>query len=288
MSAHKNVKRFLAIFHVSFFAIFLWPGCASLVEKAGRALDGTAFAEEELAVYHTESKPGTEVRHVRETAGGKEFIVISQDAMPGLRIKGSLPGGDGGFYLTSLDFFCSNITGWNEYTLELSGGGVFRVTGKAALLKLESPVEPVNITGGKIRRENTRLTGGEALTALRNRSERILSLTEWMRSRQEVPDFQDEAEFEKYWKPLLLPELVSAKDRPPAWNAENAHWTRAEDILWNTDYTQAMFPEDLRKVRDSGTLCRDWEEALGWIYFAYEWENLFDFLAEETKLVQID
>jgi hypothetical protein len=266
---------------------FLLMGCASLVEKTGRALDGTAFAEEDLAVYRTESKNGAGVRRVRGKAGGEEFLVISPDAMPNLRVKGSLPGEDGSFYLISLDFFCSNITGWNEYTLELSGGGVFLVNEKTALLKLGSPIEPVNITRGKIRREDTRLSGGEALTALRNRHERILALTEWMRSLPDVPVFQDEAEFEKYWKPLLLPELVSPKERPPAWKQENALWVRGEDVSWNTAYTRAVFPEDLYKIRDSGTLCRDWEEALGWIYFAHEWENLFGFLAVEKELVKI-
>jgi hypothetical protein len=78
--------------------------------------------------------------------------------------------------------------------------------------------------------------------------------------------------------------MVCGSRRPAPWTEENAEWVRAEDIAWNTSYTKAVFAEDLWKVRDSGTLLRDWEETLDWIYFIYEWEELFDFLSRELYL----
>jgi hypothetical protein len=105
-----------------------------------------------------------------------------------------------------------------------------------------------------------------------------------MRGREDAPPLRNVEEFEAWWEPVLLPEMVPASRRPGAWTEENAEWSRAEDIAWNTSYTRAVFSEDLWKVRDSGTLLRDWEETLDWIYTIYEWEDLCDFLSQELCL----
>ncbi|MDR1932378.1 MAG: hypothetical protein LBQ57_06080, partial [Spirochaetales bacterium] len=197
------------------------------------------------------------------------------------RINATVPDAGGRFYLTSADFLCSTLQGWNEFTLDISGSGTFRSRGADAFLRIDLPVEIADISAGKIRRAETRLTGEEALTALRNRQERLTALTQWMRGREDVPPFRSVTDFDLWWKPRVLPEMVSADSRPPSWTEEGAAWQRAEDISWNTSYTQAIFPEDLRKIRDSGTLLRDWEEALDWIYLMYEWEDLFYVLSND-------
>jgi hypothetical protein len=284
---------------ILYFA-FLCSGCASLVEKAGRALDGSAFAEEELAVYRLawaegytdaegeapdrEESGSVEVRRLRRNADGSEFLAIFPGALPNLRINATLPDAEGRFYLSSLDFFCSSTMGWNEFTLDISGSGTFQTIRGAAFLRLDIPVETVNISKGRIRKAETRLTGDTALTVLRNRQERITALTQWMRGVEDVPPFHNEVEFESWWKPRVLPEMVSPVFRPPAWTATGAVWQRAEDVSWNTTYTKAVFPEDLREVRDSGTLLGDWNEALDWIYLTYEWEDLFSALSDNINL----
>jgi hypothetical protein len=299
------ILPFLLVLH----SALLLSGCASLTEKAGRALDGSAFAEEELALYRLawpegftdaegeefdkEESGSVEVRRLLRKADGLEFLAISAGVLPTLRINGSPPEADGRFYLTSIDFLCSSLMGWNEFTLDISGSGIFLTSRGAgqeagkAFLRLDIPVEAVGVSRGKIRRAETRLTGQEALSALRNRLERITTLTEWMRRQDAdppVPPFHNAAEFESWWLPLLLPELVSPGRRPSAWTEEGAVWQRAEDISWNTSYTSKVFPEDLWKVRDSGTLLRDWEEALDWIYLMYEWDELFYALSNDITL----
>jgi hypothetical protein len=278
--------------------MLLLAGCASLVEKAGRALDGSAFAEEELALYRLAWAEGytdaegeapdgetgsVEVRRLLRKEDGQEILAISPGTLPGLRINAAAPNENGEFYLSSLDFFCSNISGWNSFTLELSGTGIFLAKGKDALLKLTAPAEAVNITRGKIRRDETRLAGGDALTALRNRQERISALCQWMRG-PDTPRFKNQAEFENYWQPILLPEMLPPAQRPPAWTRQDAEWSSGEDIRWNASYTRDRFPEDLWKIRDSGTLLRDWEEAIDWIYFIYVWDELFAALSNEMNL----
>ncbi|MDR0597256.1 MAG: hypothetical protein LBG14_01970 [Treponema sp.] len=265
-------------------------GCVSLAETGGRVLDGSAFAEKTLAAYREEPERGTRVDRLRDRAG-QEFIAIRVDAMPNLRIIGSLPDGEGNFFVNSLDFLSPNLNGWNEFTLELSGEGSF-VEGYSAggattaVLQLREPLEALDISGGKLRRFSARLSGAQALTALRNRRERITVLARWMKEQEGLPVFSGQADFEAYWEPLLFPELSRPKDRPAAWTGAG-EYVVGEDIRWNLAYTRALFPEDLWPVRNSGTLLRDWEEAAPWIRLEFEWDNIVKFLSGKVDLTKI-
>jgi hypothetical protein len=269
-------------------------GCVSLAEAVGRLLDGSAFAEKILAVYREEPERGTRVDRLRDRAG-QEFIAIRVDSVPNLRIRGSLPDGEGDFFVTSLDFLSPNLKGWNEFTLELSGSGSFVEADsgggfQTAVLQLGTPLETLDISEGKIRRGSAGLNGAQALTALRNRRERITVLAQWMKEQSGLPAFPDQAAFEAYWKPLLFPELSKPGDRPAAWaraNADSGERVLGEDIRWSIAYTEALFPEDLWPVRNSGTLLRDWEEAAAWIHLEFEWDTIVKFLSGKIKLAKI-
>jgi hypothetical protein len=195
--------------------------------------------------------------------------------------------GDGGaFYLNSLSFIASSVSGWNEFTLELLGTGTFIRNGEGGTLRFEKPLEKLNIVEGRIRLNDTRLSGGEALSALRNREERITAIALWMLS-QNAPAFTGQEHFEAYFKPLLFPELVSRKKRPASYTETGADWIRADAVRWNKTYTLTVFPEELRPLRDSGALLRDWEEASAWIYLAYNWESLLESFYTETAFTKI-
>jgi hypothetical protein len=269
-------------------------GCVSLAEAGGRVMDGSAFAEKTLAVYREAPKKGTRVNR-RSDKAGQEFIVIRVDSFPNLRVKGTLPDGEGNFFVSSLDFLSPNPRGWNEFTLELSGSGSF-VEGysaggaQTAVLQLGESLETLDISEGKIRRGSARLNGPQALTALRNRRERIAVLAQWMREQPGLPGFSGPADFEAYWQPRLFPELSKPKDRPAAWtgaNVEAGTWVLGDDIRWSVAYTQALFPEELWPVRNSGTLLRDWEEAAAWIRLEFEWDTVVKFLSGKIELTKI-
>jgi hypothetical protein len=78
--------------------------------------------------------------------------------------------------------------------------------------------------------------------------------------------------------------MVSKRKRPSGWKQEGDKLVMTDDIKWNTDYTQRLFPEELWPVRNSGTMLRDWEEALAWIYLEYEWKNIKDMLSNQIIL----
>jgi len=266
-------------------ALVLCAGCVSVAEKAGRILDGSAFREKRIARYRAEKKKGSavniEITIVQNKTGGQSVIIILNE-FPMMKIRSSMPDDNGKMYLTSLEYLAGSEHGWNEYTLDLSGEGTL-LLGDKAVFSIED-IEPVQISAGRIRRFNTFIIGADALSALRNRRERIFSIVEWMTSTEDAPYGQTIKNFEKYWNPLLFPEIVCKKKRPADWFQESDRFAFVEDIYWNTSYTERVFPEELKPIRDSGTLLRDWEEALSWIYMEYEWENIKKILSDQITL----
>jgi hypothetical protein len=262
--------------------LLLFAGCASLVEKAGKALDGSAFAEKKVAEYRS---PLLAVQQMRGKTG-EDSLLITVGRFPTMKIRGSAPDEQGGFTITSLDYLGSSPHGWNEYRLDLSGTGNFVLGDTTATLSILEEIETVGISTGRIRRYDTRITGTEALTGLRNRRERLLVLAEWINSPENPFGgvSGNQKIFEQYWKPILFPEITAKKKRPEGWQQEGDRWVRAEDIRWNTGYTERVFPEVLRPIRDSGTMLRDWEEALDWIFIECEWPRITETLMGETVL----
>jgi hypothetical protein len=251
-----------------------------LVQKSGDFLDRERGKTLEL-YGSTEKDRGIRTRVRRLLTGGeKEILEIENAALPGFRLRSTLPREDGTIEFTTLEFLSSHQWGWNEFTLELAGTGSFISEGGRAFLRIEKAPERVQLREGKIRLRESRFASEEALTSLRNRRERILALTEWMRSLEGIPAFSGRKAFEDYWKPRFFPELVSKKKRPPEWSAGDADFVRAGSVRWSRDYTRRVFPEELRGYRDSAALLRDWEEGAAWIYLEYAWDSIIASLKE--------
>ena len=281
------MKRKTALIFLScLFALlpYLLPGCTSIIQKGGEFLEGSAFEEKTLVAYRTAGKDKETIVELRElkTKAMTDVIEITSAAWPGLALRGIM--GNGSIQLTEARFLSSHVNGWNEFSLDLLGSVVFQNSGGAGgLLRITGEVERVQISSVKIRLKSRRLTGSEALTALRNRRERILAITGWMGEapydKKPYEALQGRAgmkQFEEYWKSRLFPELVSKNKRPLEYSSENANWNRVDSIKWNRNYTEYLLPEELWELRNSGALLRDWEEALPWIYMEYSWDRIIN------------
>lgn len=268
----------------------LFCGCTGLVENGGRVLDGSAFAEKTLAVYQTLGGDlgGVEVKRLSAKKPEQETLSITLPDFPNLVFRGTLPAEDGGFELKSMRFIGGSVSGWNEFTLDLTGTGNFSFQGDLGTFQIER-IEAGEISSGKIRLKGSRLIGDQALASLRNRRQRIDAVTGWMLTQKENPVFETQKDFEAYWKPRLLPEIVSPGKRPEAFAKakENARWVRAEDVRWNRSYTEVLLPEDLWTIRNSGALLRDWEEAGTWIYVQYQWGHIAERISNRYTVIKI-
>jgi hypothetical protein len=280
-------------------AAFVFTGCVSLMEKTGRAADGSAFKEKTLAVFENPeagyAEKGITVSRVRRNRDRGEYILIELAAFPTLKLRASTPDMYHRISLESLEFLAPNLSGWNEAERPLAGEGHFKDEWYYGFFFLTGSPEALDISGGRIRRNDERLTGEDALKALHNREERVKVITEWMHSwlleREERGVFSSQNEFAEFWEPVLFPELAPPKKRPAEWppagGRELSRRARGEDILWNLDYTDAVFSETLRPVRNTGTLLRDWEEAQAWIYIDFEWDSIVESLLQEIRLSKI-
>ena len=270
--------------------IILLSGCVSLMEKTGQVLDGSASAEKEIAHYSTgeekKAAADTEITVIQKKTG-EEAIIITLGKFPMMKLFGSAPEANGDFYLTSLKYLSASSHGWIEYSMEISGEGKLYLN-DTAILEINNEIEVVQLSSGRIKRYETYISGSDALSGLRNQRERIISTVTWLSSLEYAPQGQTVDNFEQYWKPLLFPEIISKKGKPSGWLQEGDQFARAEDINWNISYTERIFPEELRPIRDSGTLFRDWEDALYWIYLEYEWERIIEILSRETVLKKIN
>ena len=295
LTMNKNSAQRSSGLHILSAAILilLLAGCTSIIHKGGEALEGNAFAEKKLAVYRASGesrKSAVEMKTLRHK-NGEEALEISFSAWPGLVLRGGAADGGGSFFLAEARILSSHVNGWNELSIQLSGNGFFS-SGTDAFIRMEGEVERLGISGGRIRLKGDRITGASALSLLRNRRERILALTEWMKEwlrqndeTQALPGngaFASQKEFERFWKRLLFPEQVSKKIRPKEYSRENSEWRRADSVNWNKTYTEHLFPEGLWELRNSGALLRDWEEALPWIFIEYSWNTIIESLDGKT------
>jgi len=257
--------------------VFLYCGCSSVfsvMERSMQYLDGSAFEEKTIANYRAFQQYGVSTNisvSIVENRLKEQSLIITVSDFPMIKLRGTLPLENGDFYFTSLEYIGGNTNGWNEYSLQLLGSGRL-VPGLITTFEITEAPECIEISSGSILRYDTHITGNNALTALRNRRDRILKLSEWMLT-NDAPRGMSINEFERYWKPVLFPEIVTSRNRPDNWQQDDDEFNRAEDINWNTGYTERTFSQELWSVRNSGTLLRDWEEALPWIYLEYEWEN---------------
>lgn len=63
-------------------------------------------------------------------------------------------------------------------------------------------------------------------------------------------------------------------------------WSIGYGKLWSTVYTRKVFPEHLHKVRDSGSMWLDYEEAGGLIMLFYNLDYYYNDILKETELVK--
>jgi hypothetical protein len=249
------------------------------VEKGGRFLDGSTRAERAVATY--QSVLNVEVRKIHPK-DKTESVRITLKDFPTVHFYGTKADSQGIFLLTTCRILSSSTAGWNDVELDIAGQGIVL---EGYGFQIYQPLELLQVSGGAILHNTVHFDGEEALNQLQARFERIQSLTAWMHSNQNLPAFDSYEAFESFWLPVLIPETLPAQARPSYWTTYGSEFRTASDISWNVRYTEAFFPEELRDLRNSGTLLRDWEEASRWIYVAYRWNDIVTILTQPQLFV---
>ncbi len=223
--------------------------------------------------------------------GGISTFRIRGDELGGATLTGEARPQGGGWSLeiARLDFFSNWAEGWTEATFAAEGELELRPAGASWVLEVHNQPTIENPISASIRLYGDYFEGDKALALLAHRWDRIQAADELLK--QKFPDawydYSEPRKIRFWWdlfarrvanfqqgvRTFLFPELYGYPKTSPS--TDGGPFVRAESIGWDTNYTKAQFPENLRAIRDSGTMYRDFEESASLWRLDFSWEALW-------------
>lgn len=179
--------------------------------------------------------------------------------LPGSTVEGITVMEDGEeiFYITSIRLFSNWGEGWTEGVFEASGKYLISRKNNGAYLKQIDSFELWDILLGEIRYRDKFYRDDDGLWRVKNRIDRLKELSRILQSDLGFNDFTSDI---KELYPYLFPELYNFPEDFNR-NGSQGEIKRAYGVNWRVDYTDAIFPEEFKELRNSGTLYRDAIEA---------------------------
>ncbi len=175
--------------------------------------------------------------------------------------------------------------GWTEAEIACTGKIAAKRDGANWSIRTTEPVILAHTTKATIRYRDALLRGDDARDLLDRRLLRIRSACEYVREKLESREFalydseesgHRNATFRYVAGKLLFPEVYGYADGATAAKGakgDPARYRKGEGFRWDTLYSQQAIPEEIREVRDTGTLWRDWEEMGRMFYYIYMMER---------------
>jgi hypothetical protein len=241
--------------------------CASSPGKSGRPGAEIRFAEIE-----DDPAGGILLEMDHERDGARPFRLMYPD-LGQVAIKGTAePEGEGWLLkFERLDWFNNWANGWTEASFLLEGEAILKParSGDAWTLTLRSMPKLDAVRSAAIRYFETYLRGDKGVEEFSRRWERIQAVSAAL---IKGPDGPGLARRPDAIERRLFPE-VYGYDEPPAPGYRKVFGRGQE---WNADYSVEHFPEGLRKVRDDGTMYRDYKESPGLWRLALSWDDFWE------------
>ncbi len=175
--------------------------------------------------------------------------------------------------------------GWTEAVIPCEGRIVAKKEGAGWSVRVTEPVLLARASKATIRYRDALLRGNDARDLLDRRVLRIRSACDFLRTRLEGREFalydteerdHRHASFRHAAGMVLFPEVYGYAEgaKPADGETEGgSRYRKGEGLRWDTLYSERELPAELREVRDSGTLWRDWEETGRMFYYIYMMER---------------
>ncbi len=207
--------------------------------------------------------------------------------------------GDQVLIVDEFGYFTNWFDGWTQ-ALHEAGGSVKIELNKDRSFNI---VVREELFVGEIKTAQTRYAdlyykGDRANELLRNRIARIKSVNEYL-VEYGMPMFFSSAiyppvfstsksdkkqkTFFEATRSLLFPEMYPFGAVKVDYQAKSTY-ELADSILWNRQYSEKMFPEHLRDVRNGGSLYKDYEESIELFYVFYNLDYFLRMLVLNTPL----
>jgi hypothetical protein len=169
--------------------------------------------------------------------------------------------------LLGMDWFNNWNDGWTDARFVISGSFTLMAQGTDWRAVVTEKPEINAPSRASIRYYDDYLSGSNALDQLTRRWNRIQAYAAFLRSRFDAQWFADQNRVRRF----LFPELYGYERPAPSHHAI----VTADSIAWNTDYTRETFPDNLRPLRDSATMLRDFEESEELWELAFHWDGFW-------------
>lgn len=197
--------------------------------------------------------------------------------------------------IAELSYFGNWSRGWTEAVLEAGGSlRLLRSGDRWVAEVLEKPTLG-SVRSAEVRYMDTFITGDRAIRAVANRMERIRAAVAFRREggadawfdrperKRGLLSRGSPSGYAEAYGSLFFPERYGYGPG----TEKTGPWTEGDGISWDSGYTRKVFPEQLREVRDSGTLYRDWEEGIGLWFLVDQWQPFWEqaFPSEETIII---
>lgn len=309
MQFFLRIARLAITCTVLAFAISL-TSCTSTVMAAFDAIDPASRGLTISGDLALSSPDGSFVLRPAKDRNARLFLILQCRRNAGLELIAPSdqttieaifkPEGSGEIRLsfTRLYQFMNWEHGWSEYQQNVLANFSLKYDSDGWHMTLVEPAELADFQEAAIKNGEKILRGDRALSIIRNRNDRIEALVAFAAERipAEASTKGEVWSIQKSWvgpsfkndlKTFLFPELIDRKLRPSPWKEPISHNNYAEGIHWNRDYSEALLPVNLVEIRQSGTLLRDWEEALAMIYARWRWPSTIDMLTTGVTLQRV-
>ncbi|MCK4798704.1 MAG: hypothetical protein KAT05_15105 [Spirochaetes bacterium] len=239
------------------FTIF---SCATVVKKIESE---KKFITKENAVF--ESKKSVSKLTIKENKKGKIWAELSSPFISWSKIIGEIKEdatGDLQFYIESIKYLANWPNGWTSGESEASGKIIFQRTETGWQAKIAEPFETWEVIKGEVRYFDDYYRDDAGLKKVKNRLTRIKA----------VNLFLKENNFSKFYGHVWFKTTYGEPFRKSL-----------RKFLFDKNIE---YPEYLIKLKESGTIRRDFEESVGLFFMDYNMEYYFNNILEESSFME--
>ena len=171
----------------------------------------------------------------------------------------------------SLDWFNTWPDGWTEASFLLEGESSLLPSsaGDVWILSLRSMPKLDAVQSAAIRYFDTYIRGQKGIAEFSHRWDRIQAVCKELFDRFDGPSLARRPDALRRY---LFPEVYGYDETP----TPGFHKVFGQGQEWNADYSAEHFSESLKKIRENGTMLRDYKESPGLWQLALSWEDFWE------------
>ncbi len=209
------------------------------------------------------------------------------------------------FNINSIKYLSNWPNGWTQGESEASGIIVLNKDENGWKVNIKENFEIWEVIKGEIRYNDNYYRRESGLKKVKNRMKRINAAVEFLKNQDfvEYPEFFGHVKFntaygksvKKAIQPFLFPETIGfgklkSKNQLPV--NYQIPLKQKDDLaigagfIWRKSYTDAFFPDYLRELRNTGTLWRDFEEAMHLFYMLFNIDYYFKTVLQDASFIK--